>query len=77
MKVYRWSTGIAPLILNLGTRWRWVFNLSPRPFYPEKESRYPSNRRLGGPQSRSGRFGEENDLLPLLGFKPQIAQPVA
>ena len=25
MKAYRGSEGIAPLILNLGTRWRWVF----------------------------------------------------
>jgi hypothetical protein len=24
-----------------------------------KEPRYPLNKRLGGPQSRSGRFGEE------------------
>jgi hypothetical protein len=33
------------------------------------------NRRLGGPQGRSGRFGEEKHLLPLPKFEPWIAQP--
>jgi len=32
--------------------------------------------RQGGPQSWSGHFGEWNNLLPLLGFKPQSVQPV-
>jgi hypothetical protein len=30
MKVYRGHSGICPLILNLGSRWRWV-NLAPYP----------------------------------------------
>jgi hypothetical protein len=30
----------------------------------EKEPRYPFDRRLGGPQSRSGRSGEEKILDP-------------
>jgi hypothetical protein len=38
-------------ILDLGTRWRWVVSFMPRPLYP----RYPLDRRLGGPKSRSGR----------------------
>jgi hypothetical protein len=29
-------------------------------------------RRLGGPQSRSERFGVENNFLPLPGFEPRI-----
>ena len=29
LKVYRGSRGILPLILNLGTRWRWVASLPP------------------------------------------------
>jgi hypothetical protein len=33
-----------------------------------KEPRYPMDRRLGGPQSRSGRSEEKNDLLCLLGY---------
>jgi hypothetical protein len=38
---------------------------------------YPLSRRLGGPQSHSGRFGEEKYLLPLPGFDPRIVQTVA
>jgi hypothetical protein len=29
MKAYRENRGIAPLILNLGARWRWVINITP------------------------------------------------
>ena len=35
-----------------------------------KESVKPLNRRLGWPQSRSGRFGKEKHFSPLLGFEP-------
>jgi hypothetical protein len=38
--------------LDLGARWRWVVS------FP----RYPLNRRLGGPRSRSGPCGEENNF---------------
>jgi len=31
MKAYRGRRGTAPLILNFGTRWKWVFNFMPRP----------------------------------------------
>jgi hypothetical protein len=34
-------------------------------FTPGKEPRYPLNRRLGGPHSRSERFVEKKNLLPL------------
>jgi len=36
----------------------------------------PLNGRLGGPQSQSGHFGEDNNPLPLLVFEHQIVQPV-
>jgi hypothetical protein len=50
------SGGIAPRILDLGTRWRWMVNFTARPLYPQAKSpRYPLDERLGGPQSRSGR----------------------
>jgi len=26
------------LILHVGTRWRWVVNLTPRPLYPRKRT---------------------------------------
>jgi hypothetical protein len=38
---------------------------------------YPLYRRLGGPQSRSGRGGEEKNFQPLLELEPPIIQPVA
>jgi hypothetical protein len=33
---------------------------------------YPLNKKLNGLKSQSGRFGEEKNLLPLLGIEPQI-----
>jgi hypothetical protein len=42
------SGGIAPRILNLGTRWRRVVSFTLRPIYPQgRSSRYPLDRRLG------------------------------
>jgi hypothetical protein len=35
-----------------------------------KEPPYPLDRRLGGPQSRSGRGGEEKNSQPPLGLEP-------
>jgi hypothetical protein len=44
---------------DLGTSWRWVVSFTPLPLYPRwKSPRYPLDRRLGGPQSQSGRRGE-------------------
>ena len=57
LKTHRNSGGTAPLIRNLGTRWGWVVDFTPRPFYaPGKESRYQLSRGLGRPQSQAGRF---------------------
>jgi hypothetical protein len=45
-------------ILDLSTRWRGVVSFTPRPRYPrENRPRYSLDRRLGGPESRSGRCG--------------------
>ena len=33
MKAYTGSRGVDPSIFNLGTRWRWVVNITPRPLY--------------------------------------------
>lgn len=42
MKVYRGSKGVSPLIVNVGTSWRWVISFTPLPPYPrEKSPRYP------------------------------------
>ena len=49
--------------------------LTPRPgrFTPGKETLYPSYRRLGGPQGRSGRV---RNISPSPGFDPWTVQPV-
>jgi hypothetical protein len=61
-----WGSGfINPHFLHLGTSWRWVVSFMTRPLYPRgKSPRYPLDRRLGGPRSRSGRRGEEEILDP-------------
>jgi hypothetical protein len=47
-------------------------------FTPGKHPQYPLNRTLGVPQSWSGHFGEEKNLLPLLGSEPwPVHQPIA
>ena len=48
-----------------GSEW-----LTSRPgrFNPGEQPRYLLNRKLGGIQSRSGGFAEDNNLLPLPGF---------
>jgi len=79
MKAY-WRSGcVAPRILDLGTIWRWVVSFTPRQPYPQgKSPRYPLNRRLGGPQSRSVRGDEEKEFAALCrDSNPPIIQPVA
>jgi hypothetical protein len=52
MKTYWGNGGMAPLILDLGTRWRWVVSFTPRPLYPQgKSPLYPLDRMLGGPRA--------------------------
>jgi hypothetical protein len=52
---------IGPYFLDLGTSWRWVVSFTLRLLYPRgKSPRYPLDRRLGGPQSRSGVRGENS-----------------
>jgi hypothetical protein len=46
METYWGSGGIAPRILNLGTRWRWVVSFTPRPLYPRE--RAPGTDWIGG-----------------------------
>jgi hypothetical protein len=57
------SGGIAPRILDIGTRWRWVVSFTLRPLYPqEKIPWYSLDRSLDGPQSRSEHGGEEKEF---------------
>jgi len=75
-KAHRRSGGAAPLILNLDARWRWVVNFTPRSLYPRERTLVPTDEKVVGPQSWSGRFGEEKCLLPLSGIPMRIVQPV-
>jgi hypothetical protein len=53
-------------ILSLSTGWRCVVSFSTLQLYPRGNSpRYPVDRRLGGPQNRLGRYGEEQSLTPI------------
>jgi hypothetical protein len=62
MKLYWGSTGIAPRILTSALRGdEWSVS-RPGLFYLwGKNPRYPLDRRLGGPQRRSGRGSEEKN----------------
>jgi hypothetical protein len=65
MKAYGGSGCTNLHFLDLGTSWRRVVRIMPRPFYRRgKRPQYPLDRRLGGPQSRSGRHEEVNILNP-------------
>jgi hypothetical protein len=44
---------------------------------PGKITRYPLDRKLDSPQSRSGRSGEEKKFPALTGNRIPIVQPVA
>jgi hypothetical protein len=50
IKAYRGRRGAVPLILNLGTKWRYVVSLALLLLYSwRKNPHYLWNRRLGGP----------------------------
>jgi hypothetical protein len=56
-----------------------MISFTSRPFYPRgKNQLYPLDKRLGGPQSRSGHCGEEKNIT-LPGIEPgrSISQQVA
>jgi hypothetical protein len=73
MKAYRESGGIAPLILNLGIRRKWIVNFTHQPPYPRRKCpRYQFHRRLGGPQNRSWRCGEYKRRSPLPLIEPHF-----
>jgi len=69
MKTYwGWGGGILHSFITLALDVE--CSISPWPLHPhEKNLQYPLNKRLGGPQSQSGYFGEKKSLLPLPGIK--------
>jgi hypothetical protein len=63
--------GIVPLILDLGTRRRWVVSFTPWVLNSwGKSPQYPLDRKLGVPQSQSGCSGEEKNSQLLPGIEP-------
>jgi hypothetical protein len=44
---------------------------APAALFPGEEPRYPSDRRLGGPQSRYGRGVKEKNSQPREGLEPR------
>jgi hypothetical protein len=78
MKTY-WGVEVyLHAFFDFGTRWRWVVSFMPRPLHPQRKNPwYPLDRRLGEPQSRSGRGGEEKNSQPLLGLEPPNIQSIA
>jgi hypothetical protein len=55
-----------------------MVSFTPQSLYSqEKNPWYPLDRRLGEPQSRFGRGGEEEISKPLPGLEFPIVQPVA
>ena len=51
-----------------------MVNFTPQLPCPGRELRYPFNRELGKPQDRSGRFREEENILPPTGIRTPIRQ---
>jgi hypothetical protein len=77
MKAYWESGSIAPSILDLGTRWRWVVSFTPRPLYPrEKSLRYQLDKRLCGLQSLSERGEEEKIPSPCWDSNHRSSSPI-
>jgi hypothetical protein len=64
-------------IRELGTRWRYLVNFTPRPRYPHRNHpQYQLYRRLGGPQSWSGCWSRQKSLTPARNRTPGV-QPIA
>ena len=65
MYAYRRRKDIAPLILNLGTRWWSVFKVTPRPLYPQEGNPVPVEYvvRLA-PEPVQTLRGREKSLVP-------------
>jgi hypothetical protein len=71
MKAYR-SRGIAPLILNLRTRWRWVVNFMPRPLYPRENAGTQWLRSWVGPIAGLDLFEEEKIYCLCHDLNPEL-----
>jgi hypothetical protein len=72
------SGSIALRILNHGIKCRWVVSFTPQPLYSrEKSPPFPLERRKDGPQSMSGRGGEEKKIPAPSANQTPAVQPIA
>ena len=74
-KVYV-GRSLAPLVVKLGTECRRVATVTPQPLYPHGKTLVPTDRSVGGPQTRYACFGEEKTLC-FPGAKPLQSSLVA
>jgi len=77
LMAYGGSSCTVPLILSLDCSRRYVANIRPVPLNLQKEPRCLLNKRLGGPQGKSGLLREEKNPFSLLEFEPRTVQPIA
>ena len=72
LKAYRGNRDIAPFILNLGTRWRWVVSFARRPHKPPENG--SKTRRIWGgwAPERIRTFQRKEYLLSASAFEPRI-----
>jgi hypothetical protein len=77
MKAYWGSGGIAPRILNLGARWRWVASFTHWRFTPRETA--SGTHRIGnwvGPRAGIDTVVKRKNSQPLSGHVPPFIQPV-
>jgi hypothetical protein len=75
MKTYGESGYIDPLFLASALDGGISQLHAPNALHPGKNTQYPWDRKLGGPQSRSERRGVDENLSPLPGIEPQPSSP--
>jgi len=78
MKTYReWRWKYTSTYFNLDARQRLLASSRPGRFTSGKELLHPLDRRLGGPQIRCARGGEEKNILTPAGNRNPAIQPLA
>jgi len=79
MKTYWESGGIAPRILNLGTRWRWSDSFTLRSLYPRRKNLSPHTHWIWGwvdPRASLDAVAKRrNPIMPLPGIGPRSSIP--
>jgi len=76
MKACRGNGSIAPFILKLGTKWRWMVNFTLRLLYPWGKTLVLIGCLAGRALKPVWTFSDFKNFLLLLGFEPRIIQQV-